>query len=129
MKKIILDTNFLLIPSQFKVDIFDEISRICHFPYQLCILDKTIDELDSIILSQSIRYRIHARIAKKLIKSYNIKTIATEKSASVDSLILSFADKKEHIVATQDAALKSLLKQKGIPIIFLRKKQFLMLSH
>ena len=45
MKKIILDTNFLLIPAQFKVDIFDEIDRIMIEKYQLFVLDKTIDEL------------------------------------------------------------------------------------
>ncbi|MBW2991754.1 hypothetical protein KY345_00870 [Candidatus Woesearchaeota archaeon] len=31
MRKIILDTNFLLIPGQFKIDIFSEIRRICDF--------------------------------------------------------------------------------------------------
>ena len=45
MKKIILDTNFLLIPAQFNVDIFSEIERICDFQYQLCIVDKTLSEL------------------------------------------------------------------------------------
>ena len=42
--KIILDTNFLMIPSMFKVDIFSEIERICDFKYELCIVDKTLDE-------------------------------------------------------------------------------------
>ena len=52
MKKIILDTNFLLIPSQFNVDIFTEIDRICLFKYKLCVLDETINELNSIIEKQ-----------------------------------------------------------------------------
>ena len=45
MAKIILDTNFLMIPAQFNVDIFSEIHRICDFKYELYIIDKTIDEL------------------------------------------------------------------------------------
>src|SRR3989338_2216273 len=42
---IVLDTNFLLIPGQFKVDIFRELERIIDAPYRLVVLDATIDEL------------------------------------------------------------------------------------
>ncbi len=48
-KIIILDTNFLLIPAQFKVDIFSEVERICNFRYQLVIIDKTLEELEDIV--------------------------------------------------------------------------------
>jgi len=48
MRKIILDTNFLLIPAQFKVDIFSEIDRICSFTYSLFVLDKSVEELKKI---------------------------------------------------------------------------------
>ena len=44
-----LATNFLLIPVQFKVDIFSEIARIITFEYKLLVLDKTIEELKSIV--------------------------------------------------------------------------------
>ena len=52
MEKILLDTNFLLIPSQFKVDIFSEIKRICNFSYKLYVLDKSVGELNYIIENQ-----------------------------------------------------------------------------
>ena len=35
MKKIILDTNFLITAIKFKVDIFTEINRICDFNYKI----------------------------------------------------------------------------------------------
>lgn len=44
-RKVILDTNFLLIPGQFKVNVFAEIERVMDVPYHLCIIDKTVDEL------------------------------------------------------------------------------------
>ena len=53
MKTVLLDTNFLLIPAQFKVDIFSEIDRICTFQYEIAVLDKTIDELNKIIKEQN----------------------------------------------------------------------------
>ena len=53
MEKIILDTNFLMIPFTLKVDIFLEIDRVIIDEYRLYIIDKTIDELDNIIEKQS----------------------------------------------------------------------------
>ena len=47
-RRIILDTNFLLIPGQFKVDIFQEIGKIMGESYELCIFQPTIDELTKI---------------------------------------------------------------------------------
>ncbi len=124
MKKIILDTNFLLIPSQFKVDIFEEIRRIASFPYQLVIIDRTVDELKRIVDLQSRVQQRHARIALEMIKRYPISLLPTAKDKDVDSLILRQVD-KDCIVATQDINLKRKLREKGIPIIFLRQKRYL----
>ena len=45
MIQVILDTNFLLIPSQFGVDVFSEIERLVHERHEVCVLDKSLDEL------------------------------------------------------------------------------------
>ena len=52
MKKIILDTNILLIPYTQKVDIFSEFDRILDEPYNLFIIDQTVDELKKITENQ-----------------------------------------------------------------------------
>ena len=49
MKKILLDTNFLMAWGQFKVDIFTQIDKISTFRYELFTLDKNLDELNKII--------------------------------------------------------------------------------
>ena len=46
--KIYLDTNFLLIPAQFKVDIFEEIERLMDKPYDLYVFDKSLKELEDL---------------------------------------------------------------------------------
>ena len=43
MYKVIIDTNFLLIPEQFKVDIFTEFKNLLG-DVKLYIIDKTVDE-------------------------------------------------------------------------------------
>lgn len=129
MKKIIFDTNFLLIPVQFKVDVFSEVDRICNFNYQLCILDKSINELENIVKSQKGKSKRAAKIALQLIKTKNIKIISTKNiEKNADDSIVEIANKTEHIVATLDKELKKRLKQKGISLISLRQKKYLILS-
>lgn len=137
MVKVLLDTNFLLIPYSLGVDIFSEIDRIIDTAYEFCIIDKTVDELNNIIDSattQSGKDRDAARFALKLLEKKDIKLIKTESIKNktetiknVDELILENTDPKEFIVATQDQDLKRKLKLKGIPLIVLRQKKHLKL--
>lgn len=123
-RKILLDTNFLLLPAQHKVDIFSELKRICNFNYELFMLDKSIDELANIILEGKIKDRIAAKVAKALIKSKKINIIKT-KEGNVDDLILEYAIKEDFIVATLDSELKKRLKAEKIQLITLRKAKYL----
>lgn len=125
MEQVILDTNFLMIPFQFKVDIFQELERIMETPYEVCILDKTIDELDNIIDKQKGKHRDMAKMAKKLVENKNICILKTDKLKNVDQILLEKAEKNSFITATQDIELKQRLKQKKIKIIVLRQKKYL----
>lgn len=127
MKKILIDTNFLLIPAQFKVDIFSEIERICIFNYKLFILDKTIEELEGIVRNQKGKNKAAAKLALKLIAIKKITTLKTEKNIHTDTEIINTA-KKDFIVATQDQDLKRRLRDKNISMITLRQKKYLILT-
>ena len=125
MRNIILDTNFLMIPLQFKVDIFSEIERICSFSYSLLVLEASVRELENIAGTGKTKDRKAAAAALKLLKSKNIRIIKSgEKYA--DDAILRSAD-EDTVVATQDMALKRKLAQKRISIIILRQKKYLQL--
>lgn len=125
MKKVILDTNFLMIPLQFRVDIFSELNRICHFNYKLLVYGQTIDELKNVMQKQSGKNKKVAQFALKLIKLKNIEIIESEQR-DVDSLILENLD-KDTIVATQDIMLKKEVLEKGSLVVILRKKKHLQL--
>ena len=124
MVRVILDTNFLLIPGEFRIDIFAEIARLMQSPYQLCIIDKTIDEIEKIIKTGKTKQKSAAKIAKKLLDTYPIKIIETDKRLHVDRLILDNLEKGT-IVATQDADLKRMLRARAIPHFVMRSKQHL----
>jgi rRNA-processing protein FCF1 len=127
MKRIILDTNFLMIPGQFKVDIFSEIGRIMHEPYELCIIVSTIDELEKIRRTASGKDKLAASLALKLLAAKRPRHLKTEKNLNTDKMILEHAKQPDYIVATQDAALKRILKRNNIHTIVLRKKSHLAL--
>lgn len=125
MKEVILDTNFLMAVSQFKVDIFSEIERISDFKYELCIIDKTVDELESIIENQKGKNKAAAKLALSIIKTKKLKKIKTPEG-TVDDLIIKISN-KDTIVATQDMELKRKLREKRVPMIVLRQKKYLIL--
>ena len=124
MKKILLDTNFLLAVYQFKVDIFAELDRICNFNYKLFILDKTIEELKNIIERQKGRHKDAARIALQLLKLRKVGVIKTRSKKHTDDVILDYAE-KDYLVATQDKDLKRRLIHHNVKVIVLRQKKIL----
>jgi rRNA-processing protein FCF1 len=126
MLRVVLDTNFMMIPSQFKVDIFAEIRRLVNEPYELCIYQGSIDELLDLSKGNG-NDASHAKTAMKLIKQKNLKTLPNSINRKyADSLILEGVTSKD-VVCTQDQALKRLLKNKhkGIRLIALKSKKYL----
>ena len=127
-RKILLDTNFLMGCAQFKVDIFSEIERICHFNYRLYVLDKTIDELNNIIKNQRGKQKDAAKIALQLLKIKNVEEIKDNSEKYADEAILEHA-KKGWLVATQDKDLKRKLINQGISVIVIRQKKVLTIAN
>jgi rRNA-processing protein FCF1 len=123
MKKIIIDTNFLLLPSEFKVDIFTEIERLVPRDHKLYIIDGTIAELHKIIEGKNkSKDKLNAKIGLQLVEQKKIAKI--ESKGHVDDVIVDVAD-KDTIVATSDKELRRRLRAKKIKLISLRKKQYL----
>jgi len=124
--KILLDTNFLLIPSQFGVDIFQEIDRIISRKFELILFKGIIDELKQ-IAKQSAKRQKEVSIALELSNRCKLIEInsKTQFLRTVDEIILHLAVENKWIVATNDRKLRKKLRSYQIPIIFLRKKAFL----
>ncbi|MEK6874914.1 MAG: PIN domain-containing protein [Nanoarchaeota archaeon] len=126
MRRIIIDTNMLLVPIQFKLDIFNQINQICTFNYDLCIVDKTITELDQIIQQGKLLDRRAARVAKLLVEQKKVKILDTTNTKADDAI--TELSKPGIIIATNDRLLKQRAKQKGAQILTLRQKKYLMLE-
>lgn len=126
--KVILDTNFLFIPGDVGIDIFTQIQQIMSEPHELCVMDSTIHELETIIKTSSKQKQgLNAKLGLILIKQKNLKTINGSSKNYADSSILDYASQnpEKTIVATQDRDLKNKLKKIPIRIITLRQKKYL----
>lgn len=132
--KIILDTNILLVPGQYKIDVFDELIRLGYTEF--IITDSIVREL--LILSKKYKSKkdiMAVNLAMSLIDRCKIvrkdgiindKKIFEHsgKKTIADDDILELAD-DIGAVATNDKKLISDLKKKGVKVVRLRQKKFL----
>lgn len=127
--KIFLDTNFLLIPAQFRIDIFQEIDRIITRKYDLIIIPQILEELHE-MAKESKKNEREARIALELAKKCQLLEMSPsiQGNQEVDEIILQSATKQKWIVATNDAALRKKLRSHQVPTITLRNKAHLTLE-
>ncbi len=128
--RVILDTNFLLIPGEQGVDIFLEIQKLMNEPYSLVILDKCEEELKTLIQRGKGKESFNAKLGLILIKQKNLKTINSSTSKYADEALLDLAksDPKKVVIATQDKILKEKIKKLGARVIQLRQKKHLTLG-
>lgn len=111
MKKILLDTNFLVAPFQFSFAVFDEIERL--YPvHELYTLDDALNE------AKSIEEGKYGGLVKQLIDNQGIEVLETEGEGSVDDLIVEVSD--EFVVATNDKELKQRLLDRGREVLIIR---------
>lgn len=118
--KIVLDSNFLMIPGQIGLDIFEEIAKAVNSKYELCISAGTIKELQKIMETAKQADRTAAKIGLDLIKKKKIKIIEAEDDY-VDDELVKLSENENYLIATQDTGLKKRLKR----YIYLRQKKFI----
>jgi rRNA-processing protein FCF1 len=125
MRKIFLDTNFLMIPGRLGVDIFGELARLADFPFEPCVLEGTLRELRGIASSGGKGAdRRAAKLGLELVEARGV-TVVRGSSGVVDDAILAEAEASRAIVATQDAELKRRVRAKGLPLVVLRQRNHL----
>lgn len=119
--KVIMDSNFLMIPFQFNVDIFSEIERLLDFSYDLFVPDKVFVELQTLAKKGNLKERKAARVGLELARKMKPVSIEGE---SPDDALVSIAN-NDTIICTNDKLLRKRILAKGGRAIFLRQKRFL----
>ncbi|WP_457751916.1 PIN domain-containing protein [Thermococcus sp.] len=126
---VIPDTNFLLVPGQFGVDIIGELNRVLDVKFRIAVPDVVLQELDVIERKSRGRDLMAVRMAKKLAERFETVEIGRFGERPIDDQILDFAVKNERVlVCTNDKGLKKRLRERGIPVVYLRSKKILELE-
>lgn len=126
---VVPDTNFLLVPGQFGVDIVSELNRILDVKFKVVVPNVVLEELDVIERKTRGKDLLAVKMAKKLVERFEKVEIGKFGERQIDDQIYDFAVKNERvIVCTNDKGLKKRLREKGIPVVYLRSKKILELE-
>ena len=119
MKKVVLDTNFLLVPYQFKIDVFRQIERLLEAPHEFIVPTGVVSELKKLAKGRG-KEGAASRFALKLLGAYKVTKVRSK--GDVDGWIAEYAVKENAIVATNDVELRNRLKKGGVKMIALRSR-------
>ncbi|PTD94445.1 DNA-binding protein [archaeon SCG-AAA382B04] len=119
--KVILDTNMLMTPEQFGINLFSELDRVINKKYQPILPKSILNEIQNIYENGKGENKRAASIALDLINDCEI--IETEEEG--DDAIMEVAKKYESAVASNDSELIKRLKNNNIPVIILRQQSHL----
>jgi len=120
--KIILDTNALMVPAEFGVDIFSELGRLGFDEW--IVPPGVARELEGIASRGRGKGRDAARVALSLMD--RCRTIETEGAVgNVDDSIVELAVEMKVAVFTNDAELKGRLRERGVKVVHLRQRSYL----
>ncbi len=120
--KIIIDTNALMVPAEFGVDIFSELAELGFDEW--IVPSGVARELEGIASRGRGRARDAARVALALMD--RCRTIETEGIVgNVDDSIMELAVEMKVAVFTNDAELKGRLRERGVKVVYLRQRSYL----
>ena len=127
---VVIDTNFLLVPAQFAVDIFTEAERVLERNLDFVLLSSTLDELEQKLQAATNKTEIrHFKIAKELTKRCRIvETDEESMKTPVDDQVLAYAQSVKGVLATNDKELRVRAKSNGVPVLILRGMKYLVLE-
>ena len=124
-RTVILDSNFLFIPLQFGLDIFEDLERLLGCLVRCVVPSPVVDELK--LLKQDAKPSLRKEVDFALALSENCERIEekAELGETADDVLLRLAKRWKCPVATNDSELKRRLRAEGLPVIFLRQRAYL----
>ena len=122
---ILFDTNFLLIPSRFGVDVFSELDRLVSGTYRCAVTPAVLEELGHVAGRQK-----RSRAGEHDLAIYLSGRCATideplSPGEEVDDQIVRLSSREGYAAATTDADLRRRLREQGVPVFYLRQRTHL----
>jgi len=118
MTTVILDTNALMMPFQFGINLDLELERLFG-SFEILVPSAVVRELRSLAPTNSI-----ARSALRLARKY--KTVESE--GETDKLLVNLATDLHAVVVSNDKLVIRSLEKEGLPYVRLRSRSHLILE-
>jgi rRNA-processing protein FCF1 len=123
--KVILDSNALFVPLQFKIDVFSELDRLLSRNFELILLSPVKRELKALAEKGSPKMRKKACYALKIAERCKYVEVDDLASALTDDIVVKIAKAWNSPVFTNDKQLRKRLRDISVPVIYVRQKSHL----
>jgi len=120
--RVLLDTNALLMPAQFGIDLYDELMALFG-DFEPIVLEEVIGELSGLARGRG-RDAAAARVG--LVMARRSKVVPSGSAAErVDDRVIEYARQEGCIVVTNDRELRNTLLAGGIDVVSMRRERTL----
>ena len=120
--KVILDSNALFVPLEFKLDIFEETERLLNRRITFVLLSAVKRELELLAVKESLKIRRAAVYALKFAEKCKLVAVHFDEKLSTDDTIVKVAKAWNSPVFTNDSQLRKRLRDISVPVIYVRQK-------
>ena len=120
--KVILDSNALFVPLEFKLDIFVEVEHLLNRNVDFVLLSPVKRELELLATKDSPKIRRQAVYALKVAEKCKYVAVDEGEKLSTDDVIIKVAKAWNSPVFTNDRQLRRKLRDISVPVIYVRQK-------
>ena len=124
--KLLVDTNFLLVPIRFKVDIFTESQNALNDLVEFYVSSRVLDEINILKDKSQNSFVRQLKFAEKLAE--NCTVINDDSETRVDQSLIDLALREEMVLGTADSELRQKARKAGVKVVYLRQKSHLVLD-
>jgi len=124
--RILADTNFLLIPVRFKVDIFTESADAVNDLTEFYVSSRVLDEIKSLKERAKPSFERELRLAETFAGQCTF--IADASDDEVDDSLVRLAMREGMVLGTTDWELRKKARAGGVKVLYLRQKSYLVLD-
>ena len=124
--KVLLDTNFLLLPLRFGVDIFQESERTLNDVTIFYVSSRVLEEITFLKKNAKPNFEKELLFAENMAKRCTL--INNHSCSFVDDSLISLACKMDMVLATTDSVLRKKARSQGVKVLYLRQRRYLILD-
>ena len=124
--RILVDTNFLLIPVRFKVDIFTGSSDAVNDITEFYVSSRVLNEIQRLKEKSKPSFVKELRLAETYAGQCTL--IEDPSDGEVDDSLVSLASREGMVLGTTDSELRQKARAAGVKVIYLRQRNYLVLD-